>query len=279
MARYIFGCSGWSYEDWKDHFYNADIASKDMLLFYSTIFKTVEINTTFYNIPKIEYVRNWLQKTPDDFLFAVKFPQSITHEKLYREDVFQKDLTPFLGVLRALEPKLGPILIQFRPKFDIDLAKLENFFSLLPIKYQYSIEFRHKSWITDATFRLLEKYGMAYCIVDEPYKIDERKTLIPPLIKITSDFTYIRWHGLNPKHWYNYLYSEDQLIEWKEKIQTISDSVKTVYGYFNNHPNGQAPTNCIQLLKIFGKKVRDPKSFTVMKGKRRKPGKSLERYF
>jgi len=250
-----------------------------MLLFYSIIFKTVEINTTFYNIPKLEYVRNWVQKTPADFLFAVKFPQSITHEKLYKEDVFQKDLTPFLGVLNALKPKLGPILIQFRPKFDKDLSKLENFFSLLPTEYKYTIEFRHKSWITDATFQLLEKYSMAYCIVDEPYKTDERKTLIPPIMKITSDFTYIRWHGLNPKHWYNYLYSEDQIKEWKEKIETISDSVKTVYGYFNNHPNGQAPTNCIQLLKMFGKESRDPNSFSVIKGIRRKRGKSLESFF
>ena len=95
----------------------------------------------------------------------------------------------------------------------------------------------------------------------------------------TSDFTYIRWHGLNPRHWYDYLYSEDQLKEWKDKIQTISDSVKTVYGYFNNHPNGQAPTNCRQLLKMFGKKTRDPKSFSVIKGKRRKPGKSLDSFF
>ncbi|NHI94522.1 MAG: DUF72 domain-containing protein [Candidatus Lokiarchaeota archaeon] len=279
MSNFVFGCSGWSYDDWKLHFYNGDIDSKDMLSFYSSIFKTVEINTTFYNIPRIEYVRNWVSKTPNDFIFAVKFPQSITHDKLYKDDVFKQDLTPFLDVLTALKPKLGPILIQLRPKFDKDLSKLENFFTLLPTRYKYSIEFRHKSWITDTTFQLLEKYNMAYCIVDEPYKTDERKTLIPPVLKITSDFTYIRWHGLNPKHWYDYLYSEEQLKEWKEKIQSISDSVKTVYGYFNNHPNGQAPTNCIQLLRIFGKKVRNPKSFSIVRGKVRKPTKTLDSFF
>ncbi len=277
MVSFHFGCSGWSYTDWKGNFYNYDIKNNDMLLFYSKVFKIVEINTTFYNLPRLEFVKNWVKKTPIDFIFAVKFPQYLTHEKLYEDKVVEKDLIPFIHVIEALKPKLGPILIQFRPKFEKDINKLESFLSILPSNYEYAIEFRHSSWIEESTFSLLEKYKMSYCIIDEPYK--SKKTLIPPILKVTTNFSYFRWHGLNPSHWYDYLYSEEQLKEWKDKIETVSDSVEKVYGFFNNHPNGQAPTNCLQLLKLFGKKTRDPKSFAIKRGKIVKNAKSLETYF
>ncbi|MHA1799628.1 MAG: DUF72 domain-containing protein [Candidatus Helarchaeota archaeon] len=277
MKKFILGCSGWSYDDWKGTFYNHDIKSSDMLYFYSKIFNAVEINTTFYNIPRLEYVQRWMKKTPDHFIFAVKFPKQVTHEKLFRNEVSDKDIIPISKILNALKPKIGPILIQFRPKFEINLSKLETLFSLLPDQYRYTVEFRHSSWLTNSTFQLLEKYNIAFCIVDEPYK--SKKNLIPPVIRITSDFTYIRWHGLNENHWYDYLYSDDQLKNWKKNIETISDSVKKVYGFFNNHPNGQAPTNCRRLLELLGEKTRNPRSFSIRKGKIMKPRKTLDKYF
>jgi len=257
------GCSGWSYEDWKNgRFYRPGISSKEMLSFYAKIFDTVEINSTFYRLPSTPKItESWIKRTPENFIFAVKFPKQFTHAKKTRLKVSEDDLEPFLKiVIEPLEQgkKLGPILIQFPYSFKEDYQLLENFFTNLPERYSYTIEFRHPSWLEDQrkTMDLLSKYGIAYCIVSEK--------ILPPVVEITSDFAYIRWHGLNePREQkyliYNYSYSEDQLREWVPIIKNLANEVR-VFGYFNNHPNGQAPANCNQIKRMLGMKVKDPKA-------------------
>ncbi|NVM29478.1 MAG: DUF72 domain-containing protein [Candidatus Helarchaeota archaeon] len=265
------GCSGWSYEDWKTVFYKTGITSKGMLPFYSKIFNTVEINSTFYRLPSVPQVaQSWVKRTPDDFVFAVKFPKQFTHVKKTRLQVCEEDLEPFFSIV--VEPlargnKLGPILIQFPFSFTEDYELLETFFTCLPTKFPYTVEFRHPSWLEaqKKTMDLLSKYNIAYCAVSEK--------ILPPITPITSNFAYIRWHGLNkPKDQkyliYDYSYTEDQLLEWVPIVQSLADEVK-VFGYFNNHPNGQAPANCNQIKKMLGLRVKTPQA-----GQRR-----LDRFF
>ncbi|MFX1450193.1 MAG: DUF72 domain-containing protein [Promethearchaeota archaeon] len=268
------GCSGWSYPGemgWIGNFYPKKIPINKMFMFYSKIFNTVELNTTFYNLPKIGTVENWAMKSPEDFLFAVKFPQDITHKKIGKEPVDEEDLMPFFSVISPLEQKMGPILVQFPPSFEFNPELLEDILVLLPSTKKYTVEFRNLSWLTGKTFKILEEYHAAYCIVDEP--------LLPPEIYITTDFVYIRWHGRRKSHWYDYLYSEEELKEWVPKIEKLKDEVKNVYGYFNNHPHGQAPTNCRQLLKMLGKDTLDPKTISIKSLDLSKDQKKLDSFF
>jgi uncharacterized protein YecE (DUF72 family) len=252
------GCSGWSYEDWKGVFYKT---GKGMLSYYANIFDTVEINSTFYRTPDKPFMaQGWVRCTPDNFLFAVKCPQEFTHRKKTRCQLRAEELDPFIyNVLKPLNRgnKLGPILIQFPFSFTVDYPLLENLFAGLPTKYKYSVEFRHPTWLEDQskTMELLSQYNIAYCIVSEK--------ILRPIAEITSSFAYIRWHGLNePKDQkyllYNYLYTEEELGDWVPVVQNLADEVP-VYGYFNNHPNGQAPANCNQIKKMLGLKVIKPK--------------------
>ncbi|NVM53527.1 MAG: DUF72 domain-containing protein, partial [Candidatus Helarchaeota archaeon] len=199
--------------------------------------------------------------TPDNFIFAVKFPKQFTHVKKTRLQVCEEDLEPFFNlVIEPLEQgkKLGPILVQFPFSFKEDYQLLETFFTCLPTKYSYTVEFRHPSWLEDQgkTMGLLSKYNIAYCVVSEK--------ILPPVAEITSNFAYIRWHGLNaPKDQkyliYDYLYSEEQLRQWVPIVENLAEEVK-VFGYFNNHPNGQAPANCNQIKKMLGLKVKKPRA-------------------
>ncbi|MHA1376788.1 MAG: DUF72 domain-containing protein [Candidatus Helarchaeota archaeon] len=269
------GCSGWSYmgdSGWVSNFYPKGIPPNKMFQFYSKIFDTVEINTTFYNLPKVGIVENWAKQAPQNFLFSVKFPQDITHKKIGKEPINEEDLMAFFYVIAPLEQKMGPILVQFPPSFKFNPELLEELLVLLPSRdKKYAIEFRDLSWLISKTSNLLEQYHVAYCIVDEP--------LLPPDIIITTDFAYIRWHGRRKQHWYNYLYSENELKEWVPKIEKISNEVKEIYGYFNNHPHGQAPTNCRQLLELLGRKTVDPKTVTVKSLSLSKDQKKLDSFF
>lgn len=264
MTRIHLGCSGWSYEDWIGTFYPSRIQNKDMLNFYMRVFPTCEINTTFYNIPKKNIVKGWARRTPKNYIFAVKLFQRFTHEQLGKEAISQQEIDYYFEQISPLGLKLGPILIQLPPSYRYDIVSLEKLISLLPKKHNYAVEFRHISWHENKKemLRLLEENNIAYCIVDEPYR--SRDHLLPPEVFVTTaKFSYIRWHGLNPNHWYNYLYSQTQLEEWVPKIEKLSENVSEIYGYFNNHLNGQAPTNARQLLKLLGIETPDPKTVST----------------
>ncbi len=121
---------------------------------------------------------------------------------------------------------------------------MENFLSILPHGFRYAIEFRHKSWMHPATWKTLSKYNVANTMVDEP--------LLPPEVHVTADFAYLRWHGRGNRPWYDYHYSEEELREWVPKVQEAQGSVKTLYGYFNNHFHGYAVENCLRIMQMMG---------------------------
>lgn len=244
--KILLGTSGWDYEDWIGPFYSS---KEKKLSSYSKIFKTVEIDSTFYSFPSPNFIKGLARTVPKDFKFSLKLPKDITHKKLLDANKGALDeLNKFLHVLSPLEDdgKLGALLIQMPPKEKH--AMFENFKEFInnidAERYDFVAEFRDKSWLDDEVFKLLRINKVAFCIVDEP--------LLPPLLEITGRIAYIRWHGRGDRPWYYYEYREEELIEWVPKLEKLAYDVEVVYGYFNNHFRGFAPKNALQMLKLLG---------------------------
>jgi len=245
LDNVFLGTSGWSYKEWIGPFYSK--GDKSMLRAYGRVFKTTEINTTFYRYPTKEMVMGWARYSPSDFVFSAKLPKLITHKKkLDLEAGVEEDLEKFCETMRILllDGKLACLLIQLPPKYEYDIDHLESFFKILPLDFKFAVEFRNLSWMRKETWDLLKKHEVAYTIVDEP--------LLPPEIHITSSIAYFRWHGKGRSPWFNYRYSKEELEPWIPKVKAISSKVKKVYGYFNNHFHGHAPENCLQVLEMLG---------------------------
>ena len=187
----------------------------------------------------------WDRYSPRNFTFNAKLPQTITHERLGAlGKPLEEELDKFASLMLPLNNsgKLGCLLIQLPPSYRYNPQHLEEFLALLPHGFKYAIEFRHKSWMRDETWKTLSKYNVAYTIVDEP--------LLPPEIHITADFAYVRWHGRGERPWYDYHYSERELTDWVPRVKEVVESVKTTYGYFNNHFHGYAVENGLSILKM-----------------------------
>jgi uncharacterized protein YecE (DUF72 family) len=241
VALFI-GTSGWVYPDWTGRFYpNNKI---DKLSFYSKVFRTVEVNMTFYRFPTKSLISSWDGKTPSNFKFSFKVPRIITHYKrLTRAEPYFERFLESLELLRK-KKKLGCVLIQFPPNyyFESEKDKFAKFCRALPDKMQFAVEFRDPSWINEETRSILKRHNLAYAIGDSKIK-----KLATPMI--TSDtHAFIRWHGR--KAWYNYNYSKKELETWAKELSRIMDKVPMVYGYFNNDVRAYAPFNAFDLLEM-----------------------------
>lgn len=250
MVRLRFGCSGWDYQEWIGPFYRNATESK--LRAYARVFDTVEINSTFYRVPSPGMVQGWTRFTPEDFVFAAKVPQTVTHDRLL--DVARgadKDLHAYAELMRPLleAGKLGPLLLQLPPRLRFEETTIHRFLDTLPRAFTFALEPRNKSWMTMEAFDLLRSTGVAYTIVDEP--------LLPPDLHVTSSLAYVRWHGHGSDPWYNYRYSEDELTSWVPRVQQVAGQAETVFGFFNNHFHGYAPENCLQILRMLGVQSQD----------------------
>jgi len=249
LDRVFLGTSGWSYKDWVGPFYTQK--DKSMLQAYVKVFRTVEIDSTFYRYPTKGTVMGWVKYSPEGFVYAAKLPKLITHEKkLDLDQGVEEDLQKFAELIGPLylSGKLGCLIIQLPPKFEYNPNELEDFFKILPTHIKFAVEFRDLSWMKEETWKLLEKYHVAYTIVDEP--------LLPPEIHITSDIAYFRWHGHGAKPWYNYRYHAEELEPWIPKVKDTAERVEKVYGYFNNHYHGYAVENCLHVLEMLGSLTR-----------------------
>jgi uncharacterized protein YecE (DUF72 family) len=246
LGDIMLGTSGWSYQEWVEPFYRFKKVS--MLRYYNKVFRSAEIDSTFYRYPNEGTVFGWLRYTDPKFVFTAKLPQLITHDKML--DLGQgveDDVNRFCDLMRRLldAGKLGCLLIQLPPKFTFDLiGDLERFFEVLPKQFPFAVEFRDLSWINDETWRLLSKHNVAYTIVDEP--------LLPPEVHVTSKFAYFRWHGRGRRPWFDYRYKEEELKPWVPRVKETAGKVEKVYGYFNNHYHGYAVENCLQVLEMLG---------------------------
>jgi len=244
LSDLFFGTSGWSYKEWVGPFYPK---AQRMFSYYARFFNTAEINSTFYQYPSSASIHGLDRASPRGFVFSAKLPRVITHEKRLGPDLMVKnDLVRFLELLEPLAARgrLGCILIQLPPSFayERDRENFEAFLEMLPKDYEFAAEFRNHSWMRNETWKMLEKHGVAYCIVDEP--------LLPPEVHVTADFAYFRWHGKGAAPWYDYEYNNDELREWVSHVEEARGMVDKVYGYFNNHFHGYAVENCIEILEM-----------------------------
>jgi uncharacterized protein YecE (DUF72 family) len=245
MGDVLLGCSGWDYEEWIGPFYQAKKGSK--LAAYSKVFRTAEINSTFYRAPTPGMVLGWVRYTPEEFVFSAKVPQTVTHDKLLKVDSrAQEDLLDFCDLMSPLleAGKLGPLLLQLPPRLRFDCDRTRAFFEHLPEEFRFAIEFRNESWMCEEALDLLREFKVAYTVVDEP--------LLPPDVHVTADVAYFRWHGHGRDPWYNYRYSRAELVPWVPRIEKAAGASKALYGYFNNHFHGYAPENCLEVLEMLG---------------------------
>ena len=180
--RVRIGTSGYSYPAWKRRFYPKDLPAKKFLDFYASRFCTVEINNTFYKMPTAKLVETWADGVPDDFIFAIKAPQRITHQKRLKE--CDEPLQALFDAIAPLAKKRGPILFQLPPNFKKDLPRLQALLGALPKRCRAAFEFRHESWLADDTYDLLRGADAALCIADT----EESST---PLVA-TASWGYLR---------------------------------------------------------------------------------------
>jgi uncharacterized protein YecE (DUF72 family) len=275
-GRVLVGTCNWA--DHKD-FYPRGLPASEQLGHYARFFPIVEVDTTFYGIPKPEVAERWVQSTPDSFVFNVKAYKSLTlHE---REDGKPRAATDeeeraFLALLRPVRDsgKLRAVHYQFPPWFTATPANMD-YISRLPDRHPQDrliVEFRHRSWGEPARFdavtELLEEAGMTYCIVDEPQL--GSASMAPRMAVTTPDLAVLRLHGHNYKTWYkkgetsadrfDYLYPEEELLEWVPRIRTLADRVKEVHVLFNNNRSNYAVVNGLQMGQLLDLGLPSPES-------------------
>ena len=235
------GTSGWYYEHWRKVFYPCEFSKDEWLEFFCRHFDTVELNNTFYHLPKKSSVEKWYMATPENFMFTVKASRFITHVKKLNDP--QESLKKFIDIIEPLKEKLGPILYQLPPNLHADLNRLENFIAELPKKQKSFFEFRHTSWYDDKIFELLDRYGCGLCVHD----LGELATSKV----ITGRMIYLRFHGQPESSDGNYL--NTTLMQWAKWIHENVSSVHDVFAYFNNDAYGNAVKNAMTLKKMIGK--------------------------
>ncbi len=250
--RFFIGTSGWSYRDWQGSFYAPGTRSEAWLASYGSSFQSVEIDSTFYSVPRASVVEAWAERSPADFVFSAKFPRDITHEAGGLSDA--AELTHlFLERMSLLGDKLGPLLLQFPPGFRVGrLDALRTFLEALPRKYRYAVEFRHTDWHSEEVLALLAHLNMAWTIGIGPDS--------PPVRPLTADFTYLRWLGDRQIESFGRVQIDRraELREWARWIEEQRERLREVYGYFNNHYSGHAPATARAMLTLLGREAPPP---------------------
>jgi uncharacterized protein YecE (DUF72 family) len=223
------GTSGWQYRDWRGPFYPPRLAQARWLEAYAQAFATVESNSAFYRLSERHVFEAWAERTPDDFVMAVKMSRFLTHVRRLRDPA--EPVQRFLDRAGGLGPKLGPVLIQLPPQFRADHDRLAATLERFPRDVRVAVEFRHRSWFTDETRSLLEHHGAALCLVD-------RRGLRTPLWR-TADWTYLRFHEgrATPRP----CYGRTSLRTWVERLRDGWGPDAEAWVYFNNDPRGCAP--------------------------------------
>jgi uncharacterized protein YecE (DUF72 family) len=239
MAHYYVGTSGWHYNDWRGRFYPPKLPKAQWLEFYARHFTTLELNNTFYRLPKDTVFQKWYDTSPGGFVFSVKVSRFITHIKRLQD--CEDEVNKFMSRATLLKEKLGPLLYQLPPGLHRDDERLINFLSILPRELKHVIEFRHESWLNEEVFEILRRYHAGFCVFDMP-------KLTSPLIA-TADFAYIRFHGSGSL--YSSCYGDEELADWAKEISEMAKDPEAVYIYFNNDVQGFALKNAEMIRNHF----------------------------
>ncbi|HEX7709740.1 MAG TPA: DUF72 domain-containing protein [Sphingomonadaceae bacterium] len=238
------GCSGWVYQHWRGLFYPQDLAVKRWFEFYAQEFDTVEINNSFYRLPKAETFDAWRKQAPKGFRYAVKAQRYVTQAKKLKDG--EETVPWIMERIRHLGPTLGPVLYQLPPRFKLNLERLESFLRVLPRNVVSVFEFRDPSWYKDQTFAVLERHGASFVAHDMPGSKSPRVAVGP--------IAYLRFHGGEGKYWGRY--SDKGLIEWADWIAGQTREGRAVWAYFNNDAEAHAVHDAQTLRAMVRQAVR-----------------------
>jgi uncharacterized protein YecE (DUF72 family) len=228
--RVLAGTSGFSYKEWKGSFYPEDLPSEEMLSFYSGRLPAVEINNTFYRMPKPALLESWAEQVPPEFRFVLKASQRITHRKRLKEA--GEEVAYFFQTASTLGERLGPTLFQLPPNLKKDLPRLEAFLAVLPAGARAAFEFRHASWFEDDVFEVLRGRGTALCVAED-------EELATPLVA-TADWGYLRLRRQD--------YDDAAVGAWAEKVR--GQAWSEVYVFFKHEDAGAGPRLAEKLLEL-----------------------------
>ena len=269
MPGIFLGTSSFTASGWQGTFYPPGIHSRDYLSYYASRFQTVEIDSTFYGTPSASTVTNWKARTPPDFIFALKIPQVITHEKVLVG--CEPEFDEFIETISLLGDKLGPMLFQF-PKFDkwvlnsLDefVARLDSFLKRVSNPaLRFAVEIRNKNWLNAKLTSSLSEHNIALALTDtsfmpRPWEMKE------PLDLVTADFAYVRWLG-NRKRIEEVTTTWDKTVverksdleNWVQVLQRVVNDkrIRKIFAFANNHYAGHAPTTVNQFFEIWQKGV------------------------
>ena len=231
--RLLAGASGYSFKEWKGSFYPQDMKPDGMLRYYAERLPTVEVNNTFYQLPKAGILENWAQATPADFRFAIKASRRITHLSRLNPETAADPLAYLYKTLATLGAKRGPVLFQLPPFLKLDLPRLEAFLALLPAGHCAAFEFRNDSWFCDAVYEALKKAAAALCL-------SEREDSAPPPLVETAPWGYVRLRLES--------YTDRELDQWAKRL--LGTQWTRIHVYFMHEPT--APAYARSLMRCAG---------------------------
>ena len=229
----LAGASGYSFKEWKGGFYPESIKPEGMLAYYAERLPTVEINNTFYQMPKVTVLENWAATTPDAFHFSIKASRRITHLSRLKADSAADSVAFLYKNLAALGAKRGPVLFQLPPFLKMDLVRLREFLALLPRDHKAAFEFRDDSWFTDDVYAELKGAGAALCL-------SEREDNAPPPLVETTSWGYVRLRLEQ--------YAEADLAQWAQRMAVTG--WREAFVYFMHEPT--APGYARTLMRLQG---------------------------
>lgn len=234
------GTSGWEYAHWRGDFYPAALPKSRWFEHYSSHFDTVELNTSFYRLPRPEAFDGWRRRSPEGFAFAVKASRYLTHIRRLNEPI--EPLERFWTRARRLDDRLGPVLYQLPPRWAPNDERLAAFLEAVPRDHPQTVEFRDSRWYRPTTLALLAGAGIALCLHDMP------GAATPP--DAVGPFVYVRFHGAGAR--YGGRYTDDALAGWSQRIVAWSEAGLPVWAYFNNDIGGHAVRDAQRLLQMVG---------------------------
>ncbi|MGD9701334.1 MAG: DUF72 domain-containing protein [Acidimicrobiia bacterium] len=242
-GRARIGCSGWSYRDWRGIVYPTELPARRWFEHYTSLFDTVEMNTTFYRLPSEDAVRGWAKAAPPGFVFALKLGSFGSHRMKLRDAASW--LPNHTARAALLGPALGPTLVQLPPRWRRNAERLDEFLAAAPVSMRWAVELREQSWVHDDVFEVLRRHGAALCIHD---------LLDGHPLELTTSWTYVRFHGPSAlEDRYHGAYGPQRLAPWAAWMRSLLADGHDVYGYFNNDFEGHAVMDATWLRDEVGR--------------------------
>ena len=230
-SKIVAGASGYSFKEWKGTFYPQKMKAEEMLPFYSERLPTVEINNTFYRMPRVSMLEDWVKCTPEGFRFSIKASRRITHLARLKPESVGDSVDFLYRALGSLGPKRGPVLFQLPPLVKKDLTRLEGFLAMLPADHNAAFEFRNESWFSDDVYELLKASGASLCL-------SEREDNAPPPLVQTTTWGYVRLRLEE--------YTDAELEQWAARL--AATGWKETFVYFMHEPT--APAYAATLMRF-----------------------------